>query len=94
MRHGQSCAANGGSSGLVWLERIRAGAVGHRRGKGLHPRRPGTYRQWSEAGAQIRRAEKSAYVVFYKKIPVAADDGNSEETKPMRPTFLWAVDGP
>lgn len=35
MRHGQSCAANGGSSGLVWLERQRTGAVGHRRGEGL-----------------------------------------------------------
>jgi antirestriction protein ArdC len=40
----------------------------------------GTYRQWSEAGAQIRKGEKSAYVVFYKEITVAADGGNSEET--------------
>jgi antirestriction protein ArdC len=40
----------------------------------------GTYRQWSEAGAQIRQGEKSAYVVFYKEITVAADGGNSEET--------------
>ena len=40
----------------------------------------GTYRQWSEAGAQVRNGEKSAYVVFYKEITVAADGGNSEET--------------
>lgn len=40
----------------------------------------GTYRQWSEAGAQIRKGEKSAYVVFYKEFTVAADDGGSEET--------------
>jgi antirestriction protein ArdC len=40
----------------------------------------GTYRQWLEAGAQIRKGEKSAYVVFYKQISVAADDGNSDET--------------
>jgi antirestriction protein ArdC len=40
----------------------------------------GTYRQWSEAGAQIRKGEKSAYIVFYKEITVAADDVNSEET--------------
>ena len=40
----------------------------------------GTYRQWAEAGAQVRKGEKSAYVVFYKEITVAADDGNSDET--------------
>jgi antirestriction protein ArdC len=39
----------------------------------------GTYRQWSEAGGQIRKGEKSAYVVFYKEITVAADDGDSED---------------
>ncbi len=26
----------------------------------------GTYRQWTEAGAQVRKGEKAAYVVFYK----------------------------
>ena len=40
----------------------------------------GTYRQWSEAGAQVRNGEKSAYVVFYKEITIAAGDSNSEET--------------
>ena len=40
----------------------------------------GTYRQWSEAGAQIRKSEKSAYVVFYKDFTVVADDGGSKET--------------
>jgi antirestriction protein ArdC len=40
----------------------------------------GTYRQWLEARAQIPKGEKSAYVVFYKQISVAADDGNSAET--------------
>ena len=40
----------------------------------------GTYRQWLEAGAQVRNGEKSAYVVFYKEITVEADGGNSEET--------------
>ena len=38
----------------------------------------GTYRQWSEAGAQVRNGEKSAHIVFYKEITVV--DGNSEET--------------
>lgn len=25
----------------------------------------GTYRQWAEAGAQVRKGEKSTYIVFY-----------------------------
>ena len=40
----------------------------------------GTYRQWSEAAAPVRNGEKSAYVVFYKEVTIAADGGNSEET--------------
>jgi len=28
----------------------------------------GTFKQWSEAGAQVRRGEKAAYIVFYKQI--------------------------
>lgn len=27
----------------------------------------GTYRQWAEAGAQVRRGEKASYIVFYKE---------------------------
>jgi len=38
----------------------------------------GTYLQWSEAGAQIRKGEKSAYIVFYNEITVAGEDGDSE----------------
>ena len=33
----------------------------------------GTYRQWGEAGAQVRKGEKAAFVVFYKELAVAAD---------------------
>jgi antirestriction protein ArdC len=33
----------------------------------------GTYKQWVEAGAQVREGEKSAYIVFYKEIAVASD---------------------
>jgi antirestriction protein ArdC len=32
-----------------------------------------TYKQWSEAGAQVRKGEKAAYVVFYKELEFAAD---------------------
>ena len=37
----------------------------------------GTYKQWAESGAQVRRGEKSAYVVFYKEVTV--DDEESDE---------------
>jgi antirestriction protein ArdC len=33
----------------------------------------GTYRQWAEAGAQVRQGEKAAFVVFYKELAFAAD---------------------
>jgi antirestriction protein ArdC len=33
----------------------------------------GTYRQWAEAGAQVRKGEKAAYVVFYKELEFAAE---------------------
>ncbi len=42
----------------------------------------GTYRQWSEAGAQVRKGEKSSYVVFYKELEFArAEDGADAESE-------------
>ena len=41
----------------------------------------GTYRQWSEAGAQVRKGEKSSYVVFYKELEFAQEDGTDPETR-------------
>jgi antirestriction protein ArdC len=41
----------------------------------------GTYKQWAEAGAQVRKGEKAAYIVFYKEIAVAADDSDEAETR-------------
>jgi antirestriction protein ArdC len=41
----------------------------------------GTYRQWAQAGAQVRKGEKSSYVVFYKEIQVGEDsNGESDDT--------------
>jgi antirestriction protein ArdC len=40
----------------------------------------GTYRQWSEAGAQVRKGEKASYVVFYKEITVTAGEENEDDT--------------
>ena len=42
----------------------------------------GTYRQWAEAGAQVRKGEKAAYIVFYKEFTVAADDATATRPKP------------
>jgi len=33
----------------------------------------GTYRQWAETGAQVRKGEKAAFVVFYKELEFAAE---------------------
>jgi N-terminal domain of anti-restriction factor ArdC/Zincin-like metallopeptidase len=39
----------------------------------------GTYKQWSEAGAQVRKGERASHVVFYKEITVAADEDSEDE---------------
>ena len=42
----------------------------------------GTYRQWTEIGAQVRKGEKAAYIVFYKEIELASvDEGAEPETR-------------
>ncbi len=33
----------------------------------------GSYRQWAEAGGQVRKGEKAAFVVFYKELEFAAE---------------------
>ena len=45
----------------------------------------GTYKQWSEAGAQVRKGEKAAYIVFYKEITVASEASDEAETRAFRP---------
>jgi antirestriction protein ArdC len=44
----------------------------------------GTYRQWSEAGAQVRKGEKAAFVVFYKELEFAAESETSDAEKITR----------
>ena len=34
----------------------------------------GTYRQWQEKGAQVRKGEKSSTIVFYKEIDIKQED--------------------
>lgn len=37
-----------------------------------------TYKQWAEIGAQVKRGEKGAPVVFYKTFEIEADDGQDD----------------
>lgn len=44
----------------------------------------GTYRQWQEAGAQVRKGEKSSFIVFYKQFENdEADDGKDQTERRM-----------
>jgi antirestriction protein ArdC len=44
----------------------------------------GTYKQWTEAGAQVRKGEKAAYVVFYKELEYAADPDSGDAATETR----------
>ena len=46
--------------------------------KGFESGTWGTYKQWTEAGAEVRKGEKAAYIVFYKEFTVAGDDASAE----------------
>ena len=37
-----------------------------------------SYRQWAKIGAQVRKGEKAAYIVFYREIELASDDDTAE----------------
>jgi antirestriction protein ArdC len=56
----------------------------------------GTYRQWAESGAQVRKGEKSSYVVFYKEFAVTDDStgpGDATETRLFaRATTVFAAE--
>jgi antirestriction protein ArdC len=52
----------------------------------------GTYKQWAEAGAQVRKGEKAAYVVFYKEITVASDSDEAETRLFARATPVFAAE--
>jgi hypothetical protein len=49
----------------------------------------GTYRQWSDAGAQVRKGETAAFIVFYKELEFA---GESEAGDAATTTRLFARD--
>lgn len=39
----------------------------------------GTYKQWTEAGAQVRRGEKSSLVIFYREFETDPDPANDDD---------------
>lgn len=39
-----------------------------------------TFRQWLEVGARVRKGEKSTVVVYYKQIPIEAEDVETGDT--------------
>jgi len=55
--------------------------LGDRRRQGFTSGTWGTYKQWGEAGAQVRKGEKAAHVVFYKQVAVDDEESNEAETR-------------
>lgn len=41
----------------------------------------GTYRQWAEKGAQVKKGAKASHVVFYKEIAIEAEQEDEERTR-------------
>jgi antirestriction protein ArdC len=41
----------------------------------------GTYRQWAEKGAQVKKGAKASHVVFYKEIALEAEQEDEERTR-------------
>jgi antirestriction protein ArdC len=50
----------------------------------------GTYRQWQEAGCQVRRREKSSLVVFYRTVDVEQVNDQTGEVEPAERKVLRA----
>ena len=48
----------------------------------------GTYRQWRELGAQVRKGERSTTVVFWKQIGSAYSEDKQDDAVDERPRFL------
>jgi len=49
----------------------------------------GTYRQWAEKGATVRKGQKASYVVFYRELDI--DDDQADENNPRRVLFARAT---
>lgn len=60
-------------------------------GRGFSTGTWGTYRQWQNNGAQVRKGEKASLVVFYKEFDVeeTTDDGETEQGKRLMARASW-----
>jgi antirestriction protein ArdC len=55
----------------------------------------GTYRQWAELGAQVRRGEKSSLIVFYREYDTDPDPETPDDTgkrRVARASFVFNAD--
>lgn len=55
----------------------------------------GTYRQWTEAGAQVRKGEKSSLVIFYKEYeadPDPEDERDDGKRRVARASYVFNAD--
>lgn len=53
----------------------------------------GTYRQWQEMGAQVRKGEKSSLVVFYKEFETdPEDEDDNGKRRVARASFVFNAD--
>lgn len=50
----------------------------------------GTYRQWQEKGAQVRKGEKASLVVFYKTYSADAESAEGQDQEPQNTERLVA----
>jgi len=48
----------------------------------------GTYKQFSEAGCQVRKGEKASLIVFYKELEFAREDAKPDDDDQMRSAWM------
>jgi len=53
----------------------------------------GTYKQWQEAGCQVRRGEKASLVVFYKEYEVEPDNDSDKPAPAQAGGKRWVAKG-
>lgn len=51
----------------------------------------GTYKQWAEKGAQVRKGEKSSLIIFYKELEIENDDGEKDKIPMARASAVFNV---
>ncbi len=52
----------------------------------------GTYKQWQQQGAQVRKGETSSLVIFYKELPPKEDDEDAEARRVIKASLVFNAD--